>query len=223
MQPTHEWQLIHHAVVPPPQDRSVRTVYDGGCGGRWPASRDCWRCWWPVWQPPEDRDYRSPYLAQVTSRYVDTPVARFHYTKTGHGPAVVLLPGGTLWIYSYREIIPELAKHFTVVTVDLPGQGYGAWAPCVPPPWCCGATRTDSTNPGRPTSSAAVSPGDRADPARLWVGPQGRNPSRARVGPVGPIEAGCHYHLRPPVGPAGLCRTPPCMAPPDDDPIRWRP
>jgi pimeloyl-ACP methyl ester carboxylesterase len=77
-----------------------------------------------VWQPPEDRGYRSPYLAQVSSRYVDTPVARFHYTKTGHGPPVVLLPGGTLWIYSYREIIPELAQHFTVIAVDLPGQGY---------------------------------------------------------------------------------------------------
>jgi pimeloyl-ACP methyl ester carboxylesterase len=77
-----------------------------------------------VWRPPEDRGHRSPSLAQITSRYVDTPVARFHYTRTGHGPPVVLLPGGTLWIYSYREVIPELAKRFTVVAVDLPGQGY---------------------------------------------------------------------------------------------------
>jgi pimeloyl-ACP methyl ester carboxylesterase len=44
-------------------------------------------------------------LAQVPSRYIDTPVARFHYTNTGHGPPVILLPGGTLWIYSYREVI----------------------------------------------------------------------------------------------------------------------
>jgi hypothetical protein len=52
------------------------------------------------------------------------PVARFHYTRTGRGPPVVLLPGGTLWTYTYREVIPEFAKHFTVVAVDLPGQGY---------------------------------------------------------------------------------------------------
>lgn len=77
-----------------------------------------------VWQPPEDRGYRSPYLTQVPSRSVDTPVARFHYTRTGHGPPLVLLPGGTLWIYSYREVIPQLAKQFTVFAVDLPGQGY---------------------------------------------------------------------------------------------------
>ena len=77
-----------------------------------------------AWQPPEDRGYRSPYLAQAGSRYVDTPVARFHYIRTGHGPPVVLLPGGTLWTYSYRAVIPQLAKHFTVVAVDMPGQGY---------------------------------------------------------------------------------------------------
>ena len=77
-----------------------------------------------AWQPPQDRGYRSPYLAQAGSRYADTPVARFHYTRTGHGPPVVLLPGGTLWTYSYRAVIPQLAKHFTVVAVDLPGQGY---------------------------------------------------------------------------------------------------
>jgi pimeloyl-ACP methyl ester carboxylesterase len=77
-----------------------------------------------VWQPPEDRGYRSPYLTQVPSRSVDTPVARFHYTRTGHGPPLVLLPGGTLWIYSYREVIPQLAKQSTVFAVDLPGQGY---------------------------------------------------------------------------------------------------
>ncbi len=53
----------------------------------------------------------------------DAPVARFHYTITGHGPPVVPLPGGTLWIYSYRETIPGLAKRFTVVAVELPGQG----------------------------------------------------------------------------------------------------
>ncbi|MEV1172549.1 alpha/beta hydrolase [Nonomuraea sp. NPDC049784] len=75
-----------------------------------------------VWQPSQESNFRSAYLAG--SSYVETPVARFHYVKTGSGSPIVLLPGGTLWIYSYRHTIPELAKHHTVYAVDLPGQGY---------------------------------------------------------------------------------------------------
>jgi pimeloyl-ACP methyl ester carboxylesterase len=77
-----------------------------------------------VWWPAEVRDVRSPYLMRVQSRYVDTPVARFHYTKTGVGSPVVLVPGGAQWIYSYRENVPALATQHTVYAVDLPGQGY---------------------------------------------------------------------------------------------------
>jgi pimeloyl-ACP methyl ester carboxylesterase len=76
-----------------------------------------------VWQPAPQR-YNSPYLAQIHARYVDTPVARFQYTKTGQGSPVLLVPGGGQWIYSYRYTIPALAAHHTVYAVDLPGQGY---------------------------------------------------------------------------------------------------
>lgn len=45
------------------------------------------------------------------------------YHKEGNGPAVVLIHGfpskGVLW----REIIPVLSKHFTVIAPDLPGSG----------------------------------------------------------------------------------------------------
>ena len=77
-----------------------------------------------VWSPPEERSYDSPYLARVADRFVDTPTARFHYLQTGSGPPLVLIPGGTLWFYSYRKIIPALAHHFTIYAVDMPGQGY---------------------------------------------------------------------------------------------------
>ena len=77
-----------------------------------------------LWQPPQGRTYHSAYLAQVGSHYVDTPIARFHYLKAGDGPPVVLVPGGALWSYSYRGLIPALASRFTVYAVDLPGQGY---------------------------------------------------------------------------------------------------
>jgi 4,5:9,10-diseco-3-hydroxy-5,9,17-trioxoandrosta-1(10),2-diene-4-oate hydrolase len=77
-----------------------------------------------VWQPPAVQGYRSPYLGRINSVYVDTPAARFHYTKTGQGPPVVLIAGGAQWQYSYRDTIPVLAENHTVYAVDLPSQGY---------------------------------------------------------------------------------------------------
>jgi pimeloyl-ACP methyl ester carboxylesterase len=77
-----------------------------------------------AWQPPEERGYRSRYLTRVQSRYVDTPVARFHYIRTGAGSPVVLVAGGGQWLYSYRDTMPALAAEHTVYAVDLPGQGY---------------------------------------------------------------------------------------------------
>jgi pimeloyl-ACP methyl ester carboxylesterase len=72
------------------------------------------------WQPAAVHGYRSPY----ESSYLDTPLARFHYSKTGSGSPVVLVAGGAQWLYSYRDTIPALAREHTVYAVDLPGQGY---------------------------------------------------------------------------------------------------
>lgn len=77
-----------------------------------------------TWQPPEDSQYDSSYLAEVDTDYVGTPIARFHYVRSGEGPPVVLVPGGTLWLYSYRDLIAALSTSFTVYAVDMPGQGY---------------------------------------------------------------------------------------------------
>lgn len=77
-----------------------------------------------VWQPRDGVDYAPEYLRRVRSEFVDTPVARMHYVKTGDGPPVILVPGGGQWSYSYRDTIPALAEHFTVFAVDLPGQGF---------------------------------------------------------------------------------------------------
>ena len=76
-----------------------------------------------AWQPSSTA-YHSPYLARIQSHYADTPIARFHYAKTGHGSPVVLVAGGGEWLYSYRDTIPALADRHTVYAVDLPGQGY---------------------------------------------------------------------------------------------------
>ncbi|MEV4129587.1 alpha/beta hydrolase [Nocardia sp. NPDC049707] len=76
-----------------------------------------------AWEPPSG-DLPSRYLTRVESRYVETDLARFHYTVSGSGSPVVLIAGGGLWGYSWREVAPTLAQQHTVYAVDLPSQGY---------------------------------------------------------------------------------------------------
>jgi len=46
---------------------------------------------------------------------------QLHYARGGSGPAVVLLHGFPVDWYEFHLIMPRLAKHFTVVAVDLRG------------------------------------------------------------------------------------------------------
>ncbi|WP_174187999.1 alpha/beta fold hydrolase [Nocardia barduliensis] len=73
---------------------------------------------------PLTSNYESRYLSRVEARYVDTDLARFHYTRTGSGSPVVLVAGGGLWGFSWRDVIPALAAEHTVYAVDLPSQGF---------------------------------------------------------------------------------------------------
>lgn len=49
-----------------------------------------------------------------------------YYVRGGTGPAVILLHGFPEDWYEYHRIMPQLAKHFTVVAVDLRGIGDSA-------------------------------------------------------------------------------------------------
>lgn len=46
-----------------------------------------------------------------------------NYVKGGHGPTLVLLAGYPQTWYAWDDILPELAKHYTVIAPDLPGSG----------------------------------------------------------------------------------------------------
>jgi magnesium chelatase accessory protein len=48
----------------------------------------------------------------------------------GAGPAIFLAHGTGAATHSWRDLMPALARHFTVVSVDLPGHGFTAV-----PPW----------------------------------------------------------------------------------------
>src|SRR5262245_18800864 len=49
-----------------------------------------------------------------------------HYVSGGDGPVVILLHGFPEDWVEYRDIMPRLAKRFTIVAVDLPGIGKSA-------------------------------------------------------------------------------------------------
>lgn len=78
-----------------------------------------------VYQPLEaGRGYRQPYLEEVRSRFVETPVARFRYVRAGSGSPVVLVSPGAAWVVAWKHQLRALSENHTVYVVDLPGQGY---------------------------------------------------------------------------------------------------
>ena len=54
---------------------------------------------------------------------VNEDKVRLHYFIGGKGPALLLIPGWPQTAYTWHNIMPELAKHFTVIAVDPRGTG----------------------------------------------------------------------------------------------------
>ncbi len=61
-----------------------------------------------------------------SSRYVEAAGFRWHVQVAGSGPALLLLHGAGAATHSWRDILPLLAREFTVVAPDLPGHGFTA-------------------------------------------------------------------------------------------------
>jgi magnesium chelatase accessory protein len=49
---------------------------------------------------------------------------RWHVQTMGTGPALLLLHGTGASTHSFRDLMPLLAKHFTVIAPDLPGHAF---------------------------------------------------------------------------------------------------
>jgi pimeloyl-ACP methyl ester carboxylesterase len=48
---------------------------------------------------------------------------RLRYVRAGEGPAVVLLHGFASSVYTWKDVLPVLARDYDVVALDLPGFG----------------------------------------------------------------------------------------------------
>jgi pimeloyl-ACP methyl ester carboxylesterase len=73
---------------------------------------------------------REPLVAELggnfTSGTATVNGVKMYYVRGGDGPAVVLIHGFPQDWYEFHAIMPDLAKRFTVVAIDLPGIGLSA-------------------------------------------------------------------------------------------------
>ena len=70
------------------------------------------------WPPPP----HWPLVAH--SRQVFCKPHRWHVQEMGQGDVILLLHGAGGSTHSFRHLMPLLAKHYRVIALDLPGQGF---------------------------------------------------------------------------------------------------
>ena len=63
------------------------------------------------------------------SRRVETGDVSWHVQVAGQGPVLLLLHGTGSATHSWRDLLPLLARQFTIVAPDLPGHGYTRYRP----------------------------------------------------------------------------------------------
>jgi magnesium chelatase accessory protein len=86
-----------------------------------------------------------PWPNREMSRMVDAGGIRWHVQLTGCGPSLLLIHGTGASTHTWRDLLPVLAREYTVVAVDLPGHG------CTE-----AATAAQSSIPGMSGSLAAL-------------------------------------------------------------------
>ncbi|WP_245601910.1 alpha/beta fold hydrolase [Hamadaea tsunoensis] len=74
----------------------------------------------------DGRERRVPY--GFTEQKVSVGTVGINYVRGGSGPTLVLVHGFPQTWYEWRGLLPELAKHYTVIAPDLRGAG-GSDAP----------------------------------------------------------------------------------------------
>ena len=71
-------------------------------------------------------DLPDGFTTTFKSQLIDANGIRQHAVIGGAGPALLLVHGWPETWYAWRHVMPELAKHYTVVAVDQRGMGLSA-------------------------------------------------------------------------------------------------
>ncbi|ARX83962.1 MULTISPECIES: alpha/beta fold hydrolase [Streptomyces] len=79
--------------------------------------------------PLTDRDLAAFLEGDFTSAHADVNGTRLHYVTGGEGEPLVLLGGWPQTWWQFHKIMPELARHYRVIAVDLRGMGGSAKPP----------------------------------------------------------------------------------------------
>jgi pimeloyl-ACP methyl ester carboxylesterase len=93
---------------------AVLALLSAMVGGLWTYSRR------------EIRRYESLDLSEVErpGRTLSLDGVSIHYLEAGTGPALILIHGLGASTFTFRRILPDLARHFRAVALDLKGFGF---------------------------------------------------------------------------------------------------
>ena len=79
--------------------------------------------------------HKSYWPHASSSQFIATKHVRWHAQIMGQGPALITLHGAGSSGHSWRDILPALAEHYTVINVDLPGHAFSqsnsGWTPSI--------------------------------------------------------------------------------------------
>lgn len=71
----------------------------------------------------KEKAEKTNYGRNKNGKYVDIENAKIYYESYGKGEPLILLHGNNGSISDFYKLIPNLAKHFNVITIDTRGQG----------------------------------------------------------------------------------------------------
>ena len=76
---------------------------------------------WPAAAPGPTGQWMG--AAGLTPRFVEAEGLRLRYVRHGQGPSVLLLHGFSSSLFTWKDVLPELARTHDVIALDLPGHG----------------------------------------------------------------------------------------------------
>lgn len=79
-----------------------------------------------LYPAPDWNAMRHEWPHSSHSHFVRVSDMRWHVQRMGTGPVVLLLHGTGASTHTWREVMPLLAPHHTVVAVDLPGHAFSS-------------------------------------------------------------------------------------------------